>query len=389
MLNGQVTIPLMLSNPTHPTLGTNVETAPAGALRRVLPLNVSGRLIAQDPNNPLICWRVYLSRGDVHFAHSTVGHRERLSYALNRSRLGLNLADLPRFPSDYEFLCHCWQSGQISVTQLRRLLLYLTQEALVQVLALPTTQVKFENLVKLDPLLLSMPFERAILPIRTLMTQWKDLWTHLGTPFQRPYIRDSHHLAMAVAETHSLELFHRLKHTLSQNLCLYQIAPHLDMSLTDTAKLLSPYLQKGLLGLRAYEYKPQATAAPTVVCIDANKSVQMQVQDALRVLNHDVIGISDPEQALEQLTHHQADLILMNLNLPQTDGYEFCRTLRQLSSLKETPIVMFSDTPHRLDRSLARISGATDCLEQSFQSKAFIHLVHYLTQAPGVPSKAN
>ncbi|PZD75119.1 Transcriptional regulatory protein AfsQ1 [Acaryochloris thomasi RCC1774] len=375
----------MLPNPTHQTLGTNVETAPAGALRRVLPLNISGRLIAQDPNNPAIFWRVYLSRGDVHFAHSTVGHRERLSYALNRSRLGLNLADLTRFPSDYEFLCYCWQSGQISVTQLRQLLLYLTQEALVQVLALPITQVKFENLVKLDPLLISMPFERAILPIRTLMTQWKDLWTHLGTPFQRPYIHDSHHLAMAVAETHSLEVFHRLKHTLSQNLCLYQIAPHLDMSLTDAAKLLSPFVQKGLLGLNPYQHQPQATAAPTVVCIDADKTAQAQVQEALRVLNHDVLGISEPKQALEWLADHPADLILVNVNLPQIDGYEFCRALRQMPSLKETPIVIFSNPSHSLDRSLARLSGATDCLEQSFQSKAFIHLVNYLTQPSGLP----
>ncbi len=377
----------MLPNPTHQSLGTIVETAPAGALRRVLPLNVSGRLIAQDPNDPSICWRVYLSRGDVHFAHSTTGHRERLSYALNRSRLGLNLADLTRFPSDYEFLCYCWQSGQISVSQLRQLMLYLTQEALVQVLVLPTTKVKFENLVKLDPLLISMPFERAILPIRTLMTQWKDLWLHLGSPFQRPYICDSHQLAMAVAETHSLELFHRLKHTLSQNLCLYQIAPHLDMSLTDAAKLLSPFVQKGLLNLNPYQYRQQVATIPTVVCIDENRVVQQQVQAVLRVLNHNVLGISEPTQALEKLAHHPADLILVNLNLPQTNGYEFCRTLRKMSSLKDTPIIIFSETSQGIDRSLARLSGATDVLEQSFQSEAFIHLVNNLMPSSAAPAK--
>ena len=378
----------MLLNPTHQSLGTIVETAPAGALRRVLPLNISGRLIAQDPNDPSICWRVYLSRGDVHFAHSTIGHRERLSYALNRSQLGLNLADLTRFPSDYEFLCYCWQSGQISVTQLRQLLLYLTQEALVQVLVLPATKVKFENLVKLDPLLISMPFERALLPIRTLMTQWKDLWLHLGSPFQRPYIGNSHQLAMAVAETHSLELFHRLKHTLSQNLCLYQIAPHLDMSLTDAAKLLSPFVQQGLLGLNPYQYKTQVATIPTVVCIDENRSVPLQVQEVLRVLNHNVLGISEPAQAMEQLAHQQAHLILVNVKLPQTNGYDLCRTLRQIPNLKDTPIVIFSETSHQIDRSLARLSGATDSLEQSFQSEAFIHLVNNLMPSSAAPINA-
>ncbi len=371
----------MSSTPTP--LGTTVETAPAGALRRVLPLNISGRLIAQDPVNPSICWRVYLSRGDVHFAHSTIGHRERLSYALNRSRMGLNLADLTRFPSDYEFLCYCWQSGQLSLSQLRQLILYVTQEALVQVLALPTTQVKFENLVKLDPILLSMPFERAILPIRTLMTQWKDLWGHIGTPFQRPYICDSHQLAMAVAETYSLELFHRLNYTLGQNLCLYQIAPHLDMSLTDVAKLLSPFVQKGILALNSYDHKPEVTQiSPTVVCIDANPATQQQVLNTLKTSDCDVLGILEPDQALEQLPQYQADVILMNMILPKYDGYEFCQMLRKIPALKETPIIIFADPSYQLDRSRARLSGATDCLEQPFQSQVLIHLVDYLTQQP-------
>lgn len=372
----------MSSNPTQSILGTNVETAPAGALRRVLPLNISGRLTAQDPNEPSVQWRVYLSRGDVHFAHSTVGHRERLSYALNRSHLGLHLAGLARFPSDYEFLCHCWQSKQLSLSQLRQLLLYLTQEALVQVLALPSTQVKFENLVKLDPLLLSMPFERAILPIRTLMTQWKDLWMQFGTPFQRPYIHNSHQLAMAVAEHHSLELFHRLKYILGQNLCLYQIAPHLDMSLTDVAKLLSPYVQQGLVGLRPYPYVPRVnTGLPKVVCIDANQSTQTEIQDILNTSDYDVLSILDPNLALGQLSLHGADVILVNVHLPEHDGYELCQTLRHSARFKETPIVMFAGSTHQIDRDKARLMGATDCFNQKLQSSALIHLMNLLTQA--------
>ncbi|MGB7415009.1 MAG: response regulator [Thermosynechococcaceae cyanobacterium] len=362
-------------------LGTNVETSPAGALRRVLPLNISGRLIAQDPNDASISWRVYLSRGDVHFAHSTVGHRERLSYALNRSRLGLSLVDLAQFPSDYEFLCYCWQSGQLSLSQLRQLLLYLTQEALVQVLAVPATQVQFENLVKLDPLLVSMPFERAILPIRTLMTQWKELWPHLGTPFNRPYILDVHQLSMAMVETHSLELFHRLKYILSQNLCLYQIAPHLDMSLTDVAKLLRPLVEKKLLDFQPYQHVPQAKSGfPTVACIDANQTSQQQVQDLLNTSEYDVLSILHPNLALEKLAHCQTDLILMNAQLPNSNGYELCQALRQMPALKQIPIVIFAEPRHRIDRSRARRAGATDCLDTSFQSKEFIEMVNQLTQ---------
>jgi twitching motility two-component system response regulator PilG len=360
-------------------LGTDVETAPAGALRRVLPLNISGRLIAHDPDDQSIGWRVYLSRGDVHFAHSTVGHRERLSYALNRSRLGLSLADLANFPSDYEFLCYCWQSGQLSLAQLRQLLLYLTQEALVQVLALPATQVQFENLVKLDPLLVSMPFERAILPIRTLMTQWKELWPHLGTPFNRPYIHDSHQLSMVMVETYSLELFHRLKYILSQNLCLYQIAPHLDMSLTDVAKLLRPLIEQGLLGSQPYKHAPQVKSTiPMVACIDANQGSQRQLQDLLNRSDYEVLSFLRPSSALEKLAHRQTDLILMNAQLP--NSYELCQALRQMPSLRQTPIVIFAEPTHQLDRSRARRAGATDCLQTSLQSKEFMQMVKQLTQ---------
>lgn len=366
----------------HLALGTDVHTSPAGALRRIIPLNISGRLTAQDPRDASVAWRVYLSLGEVHFAHSTAGYRERLGYALNRLQLGLSLVDLDNFPSDYEFLCHCWRSHHLSLAQLRQLLLFLTQEALVQLLALPKTQVKFENLVKLDPLIVSMPFERVILPIRHSVTQWKQFWPYLGSPFQRPAIRDSELFHEATMASESPARLQQLEHLLGQNLCFYQIAPHLDLPLSETAEVLGPLVKQGAVGLQVFEVqsRPEEDMTLQVVCIDDSQTVQRHVKGILETSGYQVMGIVEPAKALTSLVRCQPDLILMDINMPGVDGYELCRMLRKSERLKKIPIVMLTGRDGMFDRLRAKVVGATDYLTKPFKPEELLVMVGQFTQ---------
>lgn len=50
--------------------------------------------------------------------------------------------------------------------------------------------------------------------------------------------------------------------------------------------------------------------------------------------------INDPVRALMQVVRIKPDLILLDVEMPNLDGYELCSLLRKHSFFKNTPIVM-------------------------------------------------
>ena len=374
--------------PTQLSSTSTITASPAKALRTRLAEKVSGRLTISDPNDRSVSWRIYMSKGYLHFANSTMGHHERLSYVLQRYYPKLDVAQLEQYPTDYGVLCHCWKSGQISLDQIRKLLLLFTQEALVQILALPKTEVQFENWLKLDPLLLSMPPEQTILPLRPLITQWKTLWLGLGSPFQRPFIHDLAQFSeYCESDTHYTQLGPRLADVLSQDRCLYQVAEQLKMNLTEVAHLLSPFVQNGSIGVNPYAATEDEERL-LVVCIDDSKTVQRNVKSILEASGYEVLGILEPAKALTQLVRHKPDLILMDINMPGVDGYELCRMLRQSKLLRGIPIVMVTGRDGMIDRLRARVVGATDYLTKPFKPEELLEMVTQVTNQTALGSQA-
>ena len=351
-----------------------ITASPAHALRTHLAEKSSGRLIISDPKDHSMLWQVYMSKGYLHFANSAMGHQKRLSYVLKRYYPKLDIS-LDQDSTDYDLLCGCWKAGQLTLDEIRKLLLLLTQEALVQILALPQTQIQFENWSKLDPPLLTVAPEQIIVPLRPLITQWKTLWLSLGSPFQQLLIHDlSWFSKQCESDNRYVQLRPRLLNALSQKICLYEMATMLNMNLTEVAHLLSPFVQSGSIKVTpsiASEFK----ARPLVVCIDDNKTVQRNVKKILEASGFEVLGILEPAKALTQLVRHKPDLILMDINMPGVDGYELCRMLRQSKLLRSIPIVMVTGRDGMIDRLRAKVAGATDYLTKPFRPEELLVLV--------------
>jgi twitching motility two-component system response regulator PilG len=60
------------------------------------------------------------------------------------------------------------------------------------------------------------------------------------------------------------------------------------------------------------------------------------------------------------------DLILLDIGMPNVDGYQLCSLIRKSSSMKDIPIVMVTGNKGLIDRARARLAGATDYLTKPF-----------------------
>ena len=79
-----------------------------------------------------------------------------------------------------------------------------------------------------------------------------------------------------------------------------------------------------------------------------------------------------------------ADCVLLDLRLPDVDGYDVCRTLRERS---DVPIIMVSARGEEVDRVVGLELGADDYLAKPFGLRELIARIHAVTRRAAPPSR--
>jgi CheY-like chemotaxis protein len=110
--------------------------------------------------------------------------------------------------------------------------------------------------------------------------------------------------------------------------------------------------------------------SPTlVVIIDDSPTIRVLLEICLTNEGYLVIGFADGIEALKWLKYEaqcSPRLVLLDLNLPQVNGYDVARTLKAQPVCQKTTIVMMSRYDGTLDRLKGRLSGAQEYLPKPF-----------------------
>ncbi len=348
--------------------------SPVQILQNIVNKKVTGKLTISDPNDESIFWRVYVGNGQIHFATSAMGQKERLEYFLQWYYPELDFNG-QEFKSDYQQICQYWKSGRLSVQQVRKLLFWLTQDALIQLLALPKGVVQFEKTVGLDPILLSVSLRELVLPMRGVIGQWQKLQPEISSPFQRVAIKNLKEMPKLLWEkVKDIEFLKALCQVLSRNPSLYEAAKHLKTDALGLAALLQPLVRAGALEIQPY-YAPKTQVKPVIACIDDSKTLQRNVKMVLEASGYRVLSITEPAKALSTMVRYQPALVLMDINMPEINGYELSRMLRQSRQFHTLPIVMLTGRDGLIDKMRSRMVGANDYITKPVPPQMLLNII--------------
>lgn len=120
-----------------------------------------------------------------------------------------------------------------------------------------------------------------------------------------------------------------------------------------------------------------------VLIVEDNEDNSLLVEKILNYYGFKTAIASDGNSALHYCEAHQPDLILMDLSLPDIDGMEVTRLLRQKQPYQHTPIIALTAHAMQGIQEATQEGGLNDFLTKPFLPADLINVVRkYLDPAP-------
>jgi two-component system cell cycle response regulator DivK len=101
-----------------------------------------------------------------------------------------------------------------------------------------------------------------------------------------------------------------------------------------------------------------------ILYIEDNPDNRMLIRRVLMAEGYEVLEAKDGQEGLAQATQLQPDLILMDINLPELDGYEVTARLKQLPGMQQVPIVAVTANVMRGDREKTLAAGCDGYIQK-------------------------
>ncbi len=106
-----------------------------------------------------------------------------------------------------------------------------------------------------------------------------------------------------------------------------------------------------------------------IFVVDDQEEVLSMLKDFLASKGYEVIGSKDPKQLVKLIKNFHPDLILLDLLMPDLDGFEICRILNSDPDAQTIPIIIMSGLSDLVDIKRAYKLGVVGYLIKPFDMK--------------------
>ena len=102
----------------------------------------------------------------------------------------------------------------------------------------------------------------------------------------------------------------------------------------------------------------------------------------LQLASYEVVTASGGAEALEKVSQHKPDIVLLDVMMPGMDGYEVCRRLRASPATASLPVIMVTALDKASDREEGMAAGADDFLNKPVADDQLFPAMSRLLQTP-------
>ncbi len=134
-------------------------------------------------------------------------------------------------------------------------------------------------------------------------------------------------------------------------------------------------------GMDENKIKPSHTTEHTVLIVDDDLPARMLMRASLQKGGFRVLEAQNGIEAVDQFNNNRPDAILMDVMMPELDGFGACRAIRNCEGGLHIPILMVTGLEDIESINLAYDSGATDFITKPINWTLLNYRVKYMLRA--------
>ena len=124
----------------------------------------------------------------------------------------------------------------------------------------------------------------------------------------------------------------------------------------------------------------------TILVVDDEPHIRDVIRFALEKAGLRVILAASGREALDTFDPAKIDLVVLDINLPEIDGLDVCRTIRKTAT---TPILFVSARDEELDRIIGLELGGDDYVTKPFSPRELVARVNVILRRVKAPAAPN
>jgi CheY-like chemotaxis protein len=117
--------------------------------------------------------------------------------------------------------------------------------------------------------------------------------------------------------------------------------------------------------------------SPLILLAEDNEANRMTISNYLEAKGYRLLIATNGQQAVELARHESPDIILMDIQMPDTDGLETMRQLRHCSTLATVPIIALTALAMEGDRDRCIQAGASEYFSKPVRLKVLLETIQH------------
>ncbi len=116
-------------------------------------------------------------------------------------------------------------------------------------------------------------------------------------------------------------------------------------------------------------------SSTTILVIDDDEYLRRALTYALRREGYSVRTAGNGAEGLHLLRQLRPVLVLLDVRMPDKDGYELCRDIRRDPELSDTYVILLTARARQEDRERGLLAGADECVIKPYSPRSLIERI--------------
>jgi two-component system, OmpR family, alkaline phosphatase synthesis response regulator PhoP len=123
-------------------------------------------------------------------------------------------------------------------------------------------------------------------------------------------------------------------------------------------------------------------AKKKILVVDDEQNIVDLLSIVLKGEGYDVVSSNNGVDALKKAQKENPDLVILDVNMPQLDGWNVLSSIRASENTRKTPVLMCTNKDLVSDVERAEVLGATGYIAKPFEIERVLKKVFQILNAP-------